>query len=762
MTAETMLRPDAGPPAARPLVEVRDLVKDFAVPGSRQSVRAVAGVDLHIGEGEVYSLVGESGSGKTTLARCLLGLVDATSGEIRLGGADVRAARGDALRRLRLQMQVVFQNPVGSLDPRMTVLDLVAEPIRAHLHPARGTVEPTVLELLGQVGLGRVHLQRRPHELSGGQCQRVAIARALALRPRLLVLDEPTSALDVSVQAQIHNLLMELRERHGLTFLLISHDLGVVRHLSDRVGVMYLGRIVEQGDAHAIFDAARHPYTRALLAAVPDVEDGLVPPSLIHGDPPSPSSPPTGCRFHPRCWLRTRLGDPDACATEEPRRVGAGPGQAAACHFADRTAGMVAAIASATVTPPPGSPPAGSPPASAPSPDVAGPVTLANWQDPPFNRWGYLHVGELVPTAVIDRGTGPVTELPRDDVGILDVTFSHEGATHTVGRMLDATQTDGYLVIHRGRIAAEHYAGELTSATPHLLQSVSKSLTATLAGVLVGDGRLDPQAAVVRYVSELDGSSFDGCTVAHLLDMRAGTRFSEAYEDLAADIRISEQVTGWRPRTSPGLPAGLHVYIAGLPNAREHGGPFDYRSILSDVLGWVVERAAGASVPELFSREIWTRIGAEHDASIAVDAQGSAVTDGGFSVTLRDLGRFGLMHLQGGEIDGRRVVPASWIERLLRPDPELSVAFGGALEVPGVTSPDSMYHDQWWVLDPVRGIYVAIGIHGQIVLVHRPTGTVVVKLSTQPKASDRAVFRYQMAGSLAVCRALADGSLRRR
>jgi CubicO group peptidase (beta-lactamase class C family) len=291
---------------------------------------------------------------------------------------------------------------------------------------------------------------------------------------------------------------------------------------------------------------------------------------------------------------------------------------------------------------------------------------------------------------------------------------------------------------------------------------VSKSLTATLAGVLAGDGRLDPDAPVARYVDELAGSSFDGCTVAHLLDMRAGTRFSEAYEDLAADIRISEQVTGWRPRTSPGLPAGLHAYMAGLQNAREHGGPFDYRSILSDVLGWVVERAGGASFADLFSREIWTRIGAERDASIAVDAQGSAVTDGGFSVTLRDLGRFGLMHLQGGEIDGRRVVPAAWIDRLLRPDPVLSAAFGGALEVPGATRPDSMYHDQWWVLDPASGIYVAIGIHGQILLVHRPSRTVVVKLSTQPRASDRAVFRYQMAGSLAVCRALADGSLRRR
>jgi CubicO group peptidase (beta-lactamase class C family) len=300
----------------------------------------------------------------------------------------------------------------------------------------------------------------------------------------------------------------------------------------------------------------------------------------------------------------------------------------------------------------------------------------------------------------------------------------------------------------------EHYAPTMTRATPHLLQSVSKSLTATLAGVLVGEGHLDPGAQVSRYVPELAGTDFDGCTVQHLLDMRAGTRFSEAYEDLGADVRISEQVTGWRPRTSPDLPGSLYAYMAGLSNPAPHGGAFDYRSILSDLLGWVIERSGGASVAELFSRHIWSRIGAEHDAILAVDASGCAVTDGGFSVTLRDLGRFGLMHLRGGDIGGRRVVPAAWIDRLLRPDAELSAAFRGALDLPGVTGPDSMYHDQWWVLDPAQGIYVAIGIHGQLLLVHRPTDTVVVKLSTWPRPQDRAVFRYQVAGSLAICRAL--------
>jgi len=742
MTALTAPVGQTARDTSAPLVEVRDLVKDFDIPGSQQLVRAVAGVSFDIRQGEVYSLVGESGSGKTTLARCILKLVEASSGEIRVGGVDVRAARGEALRRLRLQMQVVFQNPVGSLDPRMSVLDLVAEPIRAHLHPPRGSIEATVLELLGQVGLSRVHLERRPHELSGGQCQRVAIARALGLQPRILILDEPTSALDVSVQAQILNLLMELRRSHGLTFLLISHDLGVVRHLSDRVGVMYLGRIVEQGDARSIFEAAQHPYTRALLASMPDVEDGIVQPILIRGDPPSPSSPPTGCRFHPRCWLRARLDDPEICAMVEPPPVALGQAHQTACHFGDRTASVLSQLV---------------PVANAHA--AARLVTLENWQDPPFNRWGYVHVDQLVPTASISRGSGPVTDLPRDELDIDDLEFAFGGEAHTIRRMLDATQTDGYLILHRGRIVSERYAGDTTEETPHLLQSVSKSLTATLAGVLVGQGRLDPTAEVGRYVHELRGGSFEGCTVQHLLDMRAGTRFSEAYEDLDADIRISEQVFGWRPRSSPGLPDSLYEYMTGLSNAGAHGGRFEYRSILSDVLGWVVERAGDASIADLFSREIWSKIGAEWDASIAVDGSGCSVTDGGFSITLRDLGRFGLMHLGDGVIRGERIVPAAWVGRLLRADPELSTAFDGALEVPGVTGPDTMYHDQWWVLDPTHGIYVGIGIHGQILLIHRPSETVVVKLSTQPRPKDRQVFRYQMAGSLAICRALMEGTL---
>jgi oligopeptide/dipeptide ABC transporter ATP-binding protein len=725
---------DVGSSGPAPLVRIRDLVKDFDVAGSRRPAQAVAGVSLDIAAGEAYALVGESGSGKTTLARCLLRLLEATSGSIELGGVDVRAARGDGLRQLRRQMQVVFQNPAGSLDPRMRVRDLVAEPIRAHLHPTRKELDGTVLELLDQVGLGRTHLERRPHELSGGQCQRVAIARALGLRPRVLVLDEPTSALDVSVQAQILNLLLDLRRERDLTFLLISHDLGVVRHVSDRVGVMYLGRIVEQGSTATIFEQAEHPYTRSLIASMPDIDGGTAAPILLRGDPPTPTAPPPGCRFHPRCWLRERLGNPEACETTEPPAIGPGRPDGAACHFADRTAELL--------------------PLAPTEQAATHGLTVANWQDPPFNRRGYVEVAALLPTERIGRGTGPVTDLPRGELDLASLPFDFGGTRRTVAGMLGDTQMDGFLVLHRGRVVTERYGGVTTEATPHLLQSVSKSITATVAGILVGEGRLDPDAEVGTYVEELRGGSFDGCTVQHLLDMRAGTRFSEAYEDPASDIRVSEQVSGWRTRSAPDLPPDLYHYMVGLSNAGPHGGPFDYRSILSDVLGWVIARAGGGSFAEVASRGLWSKLGAEQDASIAVDLAGCPITDGGLSVTLRDLGRFGLLHLQDGAIGGRQVVPAAWIERLHRPDVELAAAFGGALEVPGLTGSTSMYHDQWWVLDPAAGIYVAIGIHGQIVFIHRPSETVVVKLSTQPKPVDRDVFRYQLAGAMAICHEL--------
>ncbi len=323
-------------PGNGPLLRVRDLTVQYRLLSfgrPTDTVQALAGVDLDVRAGEVYGLVGESGSGKTTLARSLLRLVEPTSGSIFFDGVDIARLRGSALRRWRRQVQVVFQDPVGSLDPRSSVHDIVAEPIHLHAGVSRSEADRQVAALIDEVGLGRHHLRRRAHELSGGQCQRVAIARALALRPRLLVLDEPTSSLDVSVQAQILNLLGELRTAYGLTYLLISHDLSVVRYLADRIGVMYLGRLIEQGPARDVFDAQRHPYTRALLSAAPDVDGTAVRRVLVHGDPPSSIDPPPGCSFHPRCWLYESLGQPETCRTTPPPPVSAEAVHRAACHF---------------------------------------------------------------------------------------------------------------------------------------------------------------------------------------------------------------------------------------------------------------------------------------------------------------------------------------------------------------------------------------------------------------------------------------------
>ena len=321
-----------------PLVEVRGLVKEFEVKGHRGSglVKAVTDVDLDVMPGEAVGLVGESGSGKTTLARNILRLIEPTAGTIRLEGTDITHLRGESMRKLRPRIQVVFQDPVGSLDPRMSVFDLIAEPLRTHRKLSRGQLGTTVERLIDEVGLVQQLRDRRPHELSGGQCQRVAIARAISLQPRLLILDEPTSALDVSVQAQVLELLVRLRAEHDLAYLLISHDLGVIRYLCERVAVMYLGRIVEEGSTERIFEDARHPYTRALILARPDVDADGPPRLLLTGEIPSATAPPGGCAFHPRCWLREQLDRPQECETSVPT-IDAHGGNLAACHFADQT-----------------------------------------------------------------------------------------------------------------------------------------------------------------------------------------------------------------------------------------------------------------------------------------------------------------------------------------------------------------------------------------------------------------------------------------
>jgi CubicO group peptidase (beta-lactamase class C family) len=379
-------------------------------------------------------------------------------------------------------------------------------------------------------------------------------------------------------------------------------------------------------------------------------------------------------------------------------------------------------------------------------------VTTANWLDGPYNRWGFRHVAQLSRTVPIARGDAPARELPRAERDLSDFVFGHRGRTFTLAQMLEETYTDGFLVIQDGAIVTERYFDGMLETDTHLLMSCSKSLTSILCGVLASRGLLAPDDLVTKHLPELAGTTWDGCTLQHILDMRTGNAW-----DYDVDEFTILDVSDYRTHDLHGtIPRDTETWIRTIGRGPyAHGeGPFRYCSLATDVLGWVLARVGGAPFAELFSREVWSRIGAEQDAEIMLDNSGFPLVEGCICTTLRDLARFGLMCLEDGAVEGGQLVPAEWIARVRVHDAELIEAFSASSSA-DPDQPGAFYHDKWWIHDGPAGVYSALGMNGQSIVVHRPARVVIAKFSTFPNALDDSFFELQNAGALALCDFLA-------
>jgi CubicO group peptidase (beta-lactamase class C family) len=364
------------------------------------------------------------------------------------------------------------------------------------------------------------------------------------------------------------------------------------------------------------------------------------------------------------------------------------------------------------------------------------PVTLDNWQTAAQVGWTFCHIAEIFPTAPISRGSEPAAPLSRHITPLAEVPCRDaEGDRTTVGAIMKATETDGWMVVHDGRILAEEYAGAMEPATLHLLMSVSKSIVGILVGALVGEGAINVEDQLTRYVPELAESGYRGATVRHLLDMRSGIEFSEDYLDPDSGVRQLEQAMGWAPRRSPEVPPSLRGFLLTLRQAREHGGPYEYRSCETDVLGWVCEAAASQRFHKLVGELLWSRLGTDFDANVGVDAEGTGLFDGGMSAALCDLARFGVMIARDGtSLNNHQVVPETWIEDSFAGGPDSREAFASSPDV--IRMPGGMYRNQFWFPWPDRQVLLCLGIHGQMIYVDRATGFVAVKLSSWPTPQD--------------------------
>jgi CubicO group peptidase (beta-lactamase class C family) len=384
-------------------------------------------------------------------------------------------------------------------------------------------------------------------------------------------------------------------------------------------------------------------------------------------------------------------------------------------------------------------------------------ISLDNWLSAPYSHWSFQHVEDFVPTAVISRGTAPAAELPAARAPIAEIGMtSTDGVATTVGAVMITSVTDGWAVAHRGSMVAEEYFGGMQAWTRHLLFSVSKSLVAAVVGALHEAGAIELDATVTTYVPAVANCGYAGATVRHLLDMRSGIAFSDNYLHPTAEIHILDQAIGWAPTSSPDVPATLRDFLLTLRQKSAHGGPFEYRSCETDVLGWICEVAAGQRMPELMSELLWSRIGAQCDATIGVDTVGTGFFDGGINACLTDMIRFGSLFLHDGvSLTGQQVVPAAWIADTLDGGPDSRQAFAASPD--DTRMPGGMYRNQMWFPYPGSNVVLCLGMCGQLIYIDRAAEVVAAKLSTQPDSQDPQMLSNTLRAFDAVARELADG-----